>query len=290
MAITTGACDNLICLIPKLGIDPSEWGIAGEGKAVTFFHATDPLNFDPYDLSRFDAHLMKMTAASTLWGSLSELVKYDIAIFSCQCDEVGADKGATAYDAVTKYLAMGGRVFGTDYQYVWYKYSPDRNLAGFAQIQGLPGKSFPVDPPTVTLDTSFPKGKALADWLAFVTPSLPYGQIDSSIVFDNFASVMRPAAQVWGSSGAMADPPLPVHPRFITVNTPVGMPVAQQCGRAVHLDAHVSPAVGSSLPSYPDACGTTLENGEQALAFFLFDVAACVQDDTKPVVPPPVVQ
>jgi len=151
---------------------------------------------------------------------------------------VGADKGPTAYDAVTKYLAMGGRVFGTDYQYVWYQYSPDSKLAGFAQIQGKAGVSVPVDPPTVSLDTSFPKGKALADWLAFVTPSLPYGQIDSSIVFDNFASVMKPAAQVWGSSGSV-DPPLPVHPRFITVNTPVGMPVDQQCGRAVHLDAHV---------------------------------------------------
>src|SRR4051794_246857 len=34
IAMTTGACDNLICQVSKIGIDPSEWGITGEDKAV----------------------------------------------------------------------------------------------------------------------------------------------------------------------------------------------------------------------------------------------------------------
>jgi hypothetical protein len=288
MAITTGACDNLICIISKLGIDPAEWGIAGEDKAVTFFSGGDFWGYDTVGLARFDARLNRMTEAPDLWGDLAELRKHDVAIFSCQCDEIPEDKGPAAYDAVTKYLAMGGRVFGTDYQYVWFKYSPDRNLAGFAQIQGAPLSAVAIDPPVIQLDTTFPKGKGLADWLTFVTPTLPYGKIESAVVFDNFASASQPASQIWGRS-APAEDTTRVHPRIITVNTPVGVPADQQCGRAVHLDAHISPVSAPELRSFPRDCGATLDKGEQALAFFLFDVASCVQDDSKPVVPPPVV-
>ena len=39
IAVTTGTCDNLVCLVPKLGVDPAEWGIAGEGKPLTFYRA-----------------------------------------------------------------------------------------------------------------------------------------------------------------------------------------------------------------------------------------------------------
>jgi hypothetical protein len=286
IAITTGACDNLICLIPKLGIDASEWGVAGEDKAVTFFQADDPMAFDTVGLSRYDAHLAQMTPASTLWGDLDELKKHDLAVFSCQCDEAPDDKGDAAYAAVTDYLSAGGRVFGTDFQYVWYKYSPDANLRNFAQIKGQPMVSTVIDTTAVTLDTTFPKGKALADWLTLVTPGLPYGTIESYVVYDNFVTVaQQPAAQVWGSSAPFTNP-AEVHPRFITVNTPVGAAAGEQCGRAVHLDAHISPVMAQALMSFPRDCGSQLENGEQALAFLMFDVAACVQPDSAPIVPP----
>jgi hypothetical protein len=40
---------------------------------------------------------------------------------------------------------------------------------------------------------------------------------------------------------------------------------------------------------FPQDCGTTLNKGEEALAFLFFDLAACVQKDTMPVVPPIIV-
>jgi hypothetical protein len=68
------------------------------------------------------------------------------------------------------------------------------------------------------------------------------------------------------------------------VNTPAGVPLEQQCGHAVHLSAHVSAAF---LSQFPQGCASALQSSEQALAFFLFDVAACIQDETKPPLPPP---
>jgi len=115
-------------------------------------------------------------------------------------------------------------------------------------------------------------------------PASVYGQVDSREVFDNFSSIVPPAGQVWGSSvpSAQATPP---HPTFFSMNTPVGAPVEQQCGRAVHLDAHIVDLRTLKLHDFPADCGD-LSAGEMVMAFFLFDAAACVQDDLKPPTPP----
>jgi hypothetical protein len=284
IAITTGICDNLVCLLPKLGIDTAEYGISGDGKAVTFFAGGQP---DPGSvaLTRFGTHLGGMQDASRLWGNVAELQKYDLAILSCECTEELGNKGAAAYDAMTRYLAMGGRVFGTDFQYVWHKQSPDPALRASAVI---PGGGLGMGGNPVRLDTSFPKGQALADWFAFVRPGFAYGEIACEQVWDNFTSVSGAASRVWGTSGSIERSG--TFPRFLTVNTPAGAPAAEQCGRAVHLDAHVSPLEVFGVGTYPRDCGTDLVDGEQLLAFFLFDVAACVQEDSKPVLPPIIVQ
>jgi hypothetical protein len=287
IAITTGSCDSLVCLLQKIGIDPAEWGVAGEDKPVTLYRGFENAYYDPYAATRFDAHLNTMTSASTLWGDYSKLSKYDIALFSCECGEFEDNKGATAYDVVTHYLAQGGRVFGTDYQYIWYKRSTDTQLrAAF----GVPASSEPATGLTVTLATAFPKGKALAEWYAFLNPppASEYGKILCEDVFDNFTSAAQPATQVWGSSEQGS--PNTQHPRFITMNTPVGLPTEHQCGRAVHLAAHISNADPSKMRKFPDDCASFLAAGEMVMAFFLFDAAACLQDDVKPVEPPPVIK
>ena len=91
-----------------------------------------------------------------------------------------------------------------------------------------------------------------------------------------------------GAPGA----PLQSHPRIITVNTPAGMPSEKQCGRAALLDAHIVKTDTTMVPAnavFPVNCGANLSKGEEALAFLFFDLAACIQDDTRPVVPPIVI-
>jgi hypothetical protein len=76
-------------------------------------------------------------------------------------------------------------------------------------------------------------------------------------------------------------------PRVFTVDTPVGKPTAMQCGRGVHLDAHIDSdqTVG---PGYPaKGCTEPLAPAEAMFAFFFFDLASCIQDETQPPKPPP---
>ena len=171
---------------------------------------------------------------------------------------------------MAQYLSMGGRIFSTDFQYTWYRYSPDTGLRGAGNIQG----GAPLGPSPVLIDSSFPKGKALADWMDYTKNSTAYGQVTPDVVFDNFLMMDPTKSQTFGSSGA--------HPRFMTINTPVGQPVDQQCGKAVHLDAHIN-QTDTIDASFPAGCSSPMLSGEAAFAYFFFDLANCIQDDGGPI-------
>ena len=182
--------------------------------------------------------------------------------------------------AVTDYLAAGGRVFTTDFMYTWYKYSPDAALKSAATIPG----GAPLGGFTVTLDTTFPKGKALADWMKFVDPSVAYGAVPCDTVFANYSATDKTKVQTWGSSPGFF--PAAAGPRFMTINMPVGKPVESQCGKAVHLDAHVN-ATDKVDATYPAGCVAKIKPAEEAFAFFFFDLSSCIQKEADPPKPPP---
>ena len=289
VAVTTGGCDQLGCMIPKLGVDPAEFGVAGEDKAFIYYQGQTDLLGPP-----------NMKDASTaLWQSPDELKKYDMILNSCLCAEQRAYKTPAGFDAVTKWVNSGGRMFGSHYSYDWLKFSPETNwTAGIQQrTTGFFGRA--AGP--IKIDVNFPKGKALADWMKFLDPALTYGEVAAPVVFDNLSGM---GAQVWATSpttpiniigpiGAPPPPPgmsMPNRPRFITMNAPVGQPAEMQCGKLVHLDVHVT-AEGMVRPapgSFPMGCGTALNKAEHVLAFFIFDLAACIQEETKPPAPPPI--
>lgn len=268
VAVTTGGCDKLSCMLPKVGIDANEFGVAGQDKAVVFYEGGGAFAGPGGPTG--------MKPARALWSDINELKKYDMAIFSCECTEDPSTKDVTSYGAVDEYLKAGGRIFTTDFQYTWYKFSPDPGLKSWGNIPGgAPTGSSPVD-----VDVSFPKGKALADWMHYVDPSSAYAKVTPDYVFDNFYSTNASAVQTWASSGP------PTHPRFMTTNVPVGVPADSQCGKAVHLDAHIN-GTDRVDPSFPAGCMSKIKNGEEAFAFFFFDLASCIQDEGKDPKPPP---
>ncbi len=282
IALTTGGCDKLGCMLPKVGIDASEMGVAGDAtKAVHVYNGNDQGNgiIGPGAAN----------SARALWNDAAKLKAYDLVILSCECEEAregsgsfnpaGPSKGPAAFQAMTEYLSAGGRIFTTDFMYSWYRYSPDAALAAATSMRG----GAPSGGKPMTVDTSFPKGKALGDWLAKVTPG-SNNTVNPDVVFSNIISTDPAKSQMWATSGAPQ-----AGPRVFSVNVPVGVPAEQQCGKGVHIDAHVNQN-GSDVvnPSYPAGCASDLKEGEKLLAFFFFDLASCIQNDTETPKPPPV--
>jgi hypothetical protein len=289
IAVTTGSCDQLGCLLPKLGLDAAELGAASEDKAVAYYQTSGgQVSSSPGRIGPAN-----MRPATELWNDEAQLSKYDLTLLSCECSENLTNKSAMAFAAMTNYMGKGGRIFGSHYSYVWLKHTPDPDLSAAVAI-GNPG---PGASP-LKIDTSFPKGKALADWMKFLDPSSAHGEVTSREVFNNVRSVMAPSALAWASSQTLSGDPRagvaagPNIPRIITVNTPAGVPVEKQCGRAAHLDAHIALFDTAMVPTnavFPESCGPSLSKGEEALAFLFFDLASCIRDETTPIEPPIVV-
>lgn len=108
IAVVTGGCDPLACILTKLGIDTTEFGASAAGaQAVTFYNGSG-------------GSAPGTPAASTvLHGSLDEMKKYDLLINSCECSEHNENK--TSPDLLRQYADLGGRVFGSHFHYTWSK-------------------------------------------------------------------------------------------------------------------------------------------------------------------------
>ncbi|MGZ3455430.1 MAG: carboxypeptidase regulatory-like domain-containing protein, partial [Polyangiales bacterium] len=288
IAVTTGAADKIACMLPKIGIDTKEFGPGNSTKeyAVEFYNGAQLTIGEPW----VGKGPVGTPDATVLWDHLDKLKQYDMVIISCEGYEASTKappsgvtdswphpQSDTSYKAMTDYLSQGGRIFTTDFEYTWYKYSPDAALRGVGTIPG----GAPIGASPIDLDTSFPKGKALADWLQTVEPTAPYAKLTCDYVFDNVSSVTKTASQTWATSGS------PTHPRFFTINTPVGKPLEEQCGKAVHLDAHIN-HTDKVEEDFPAGCTAPIKQGEKAFAFFFFDLAACIQNEGEPPKAPPI--
>lgn len=276
IALTTGGCDYVGCILPKLGIDSSEFGYESDGtaKAVNTYFGGGSSKFG------------SATKADHLWSSPTLLATYDMAIFSCECSESLSTKGgsdtAAEFANVTNYLNAGGRILTSDFQYTWYKYSPDPNIGGTPVGSNTIGigeiiGGAPTGGDPVTLDTSSSLGLTLAEWLKNAYPSSTYASFKADYVFANIQTLNSETAQYGFSS---TPPPGPsIEPRIFTLNTPVAS--SSQCGQAIHVDAHTDQSSGDYVGCtgsmcYPSTCSSLLSEGEGLFAFYFFQMSACI--------------
>jgi hypothetical protein len=264
IAFATGAVDSLECVLRKIGVDDSEFTLpSANGRIHLYKGSGDP-----------GANLGNKTPSETaLWGSVATLKKYDLVFFPCQGKRYG--KTSTQQQNVIDYTSAGGRVFATHYSYVWlYNDVPFSTTAQWKVDQGN------IKDQNGIIDTSFPKGLALAQWLQNVKASTVYGQIPIQVLRHDADGVVAPT-QSWMTT---TNPPATMH---MTFNTPVGVPATQQCGRVLFDDFHVEDATASQTQvAFPKECDSSpMTPQEKLLEFMIFDLGSCIAPD-KPVCTP----
>ena len=269
IADTTGASDSLECLLRNIGIDDSEFVPGGSARGhVQLFQGKGGGGLPK----------VPVPSASDLWNDPARLALYDIVTLSCEGDEANENKGGSdpvAREAMHGYANEGGHVFATHFQYTWLKSSPDADFRGVATWDAT--KDVGDD---YTIDTTFPKGKAFADWLSTTNATPTYGLIHLDNVTFSAGEVHHPPAQPWIRKSANG------RVRYFTFNTPIGTPREAQCGRFVFADLHAFAIGGSDFPEGCLAPKTTLTPQQLALEFLLFDLFACVDDDREPPMAP----
>jgi hypothetical protein len=307
IALTTGAADPLQCLLHKIGIDDSEFGLAGSDARIHLYTGGGFIQGTPKAASsKFGAALNGGAAfgsAETFWSDANNLKKYDVVLLSCEGSEneytAGAAKPDPAKQALYDYAKGGGRVFASHYHEVWLRKSPESlvsSIATWADPEKQP-PALPADPATTAvssdISTSFPKAVAMKEWLAnqgaLAGGKLPI--LDARHNVDavganglNWISAINPNA----SNGPAV--------QYMSFNTPVGAAADAVCGRVVFSNLHVGAGTevvngvtvaDDPQDSFPESCKTvTLSAQQKALEFMLFDLSSCIQKDEAAVVPP----
>jgi len=269
MAIVTGSADPIECVLPKIGIDVSEFTNPGGGGRVELYLA---------DSAGAGAFIDSNTPLEdNLWGSPQVLSQRDLVIFDCQGQQY--DQTTAAQSNIIQYANAGGRIFASHYSYVWlYNDPPFSQTAVWAT-----DNSQPPDPLLADIDVSFQKGQDLATWLGDLNPSAltALDQIMVQAPRNDVTSVNVPPSQqfLYADPGAWPNTPLE-----FTFNTPVG--AAAQCGRVLFSDFHVNTG-GAGSGTFPGECPVEpMTPQEKLLEFMLFDLTSCVQSQAGPLCTP----
>ena len=271
IALTTGGADPLECLLRKIGLDDSEFTpLDGTGR-ITLFEGDGGTG--KYGGINNDA---PFPPANQLWDDALRLQQYDMVVLACEGATNGGQKSAQARQNMVDYADKGGRLFLSHWHNVWIEEgaAPWPTTANFNHQDDL------ADPFTAKIDTSFPKGAALAEWLVNVDGSDVLGEIEISAGQNTVESVNTDTSTRWiyGEN--------PTSVQYFTFNTPVGAPEDMQCGRVVDTDIHVSNGDDVGQP-FPSGCTTQgLTPQEKVLMFMLFELSSCIiPDDDPPTIP-----
>ena len=251
IAMVTGGCDALACIISKLGVDTAEFGSSSASTAsVVFFNGAGGV-------------APGTPAASTaLHGSLDEMKKFDVVINTCECDEHNENK--TNPDLLRQYADLGGRVLGSHFHYTWSK-----NLVPAWQGTATWSGGSTNGPDIV--DLSHPGGMALSQWLTTVGASTTPGQIALTTKTYNASGIGAGALRWIQASGTGGATPTT---HYMSFNTPVGLMPENQCGKVVYAGLHV--ASGSVGTTFPTGCSAGFTPDEKVFAFLLFDLTTCL--------------
>ena len=298
IAITTGGADVMECLLRKIGVDDSEF-TNPDADGRVHFYAGSPATATTTNKFNTAKGGAAFPGATAFWSDKTSLLKYDLVILSCEGDTYPATKPDPALKAMYDYANAGGRLFASHWHRYWFDTaghpgnppvpagpspSPFEPFGTWAD-RNAPGDQNPGQLVTGNVDDSFPKGKAMKEWLVNVKASTTPGELVIKESKHNIDAVDPKMARQWIT---MVNPFANNSPavEYLSFNTPLTVPDEQKCGRVVYSDLHVSSG-DTHGAAWPDGCvQPDLSPQEKALEFMLFDLSSCIQNDNAPVVPP----
>jgi hypothetical protein len=290
IAFTSG-CDPAECFLRTIGISDSEFVAPGSPTGHVHFYTGQ-------DASAASGSASMVTGGNTVaetydwWTTQANLQQYDLVFNACECnvnDRNSALDGGpgNAYAAMDAYLSSGGRLFAEHYYYNWFQ-----PPTGPTDLQGVVDWEIPegasVAYPNSFIDTTFPRSMAFASWAQSAGVTTVLGGIAMDDTRWDMNQVTAESSRWIYAANLATDTTYDT--LATSFNTPTTVPVAQQCGRAVYSDAHLSGTSDDSV--FPNECVNPDPGGahavnQKALEFVFFDLFGCVQDDTKPPVTPP---
>jgi hypothetical protein len=301
IAISTGMADTLECLLRRIGVDASEYvpGGSAEGRIHIFqgsalgdaaaAAAIAMLLGLPNFSASPNTSPPAPASSMALWNSVDSLMAYDIVLLSCE----GQETMQMNQQALHDYANAGGRVFASHFHYSWFNSGPyaNANLATWMPGANDVGNIMGSIVTTLPDGAPFPKGQALAEWLANVG-ALQNGLLPIEQARHNAdVTAMHVPSQPWIlAEGGMAAGAT----QYFSFDTPIDAMTnpdgIRYCGRVVYSDLHVGAASGDDpLMPVPAGCGMSgLSPQEAALEFMLFDLSSCLTPNEVPPQPPPV--
>jgi hypothetical protein len=286
IAMTSGHADTLECLARRIGIADSEFtNDAGPGRVHLYAGGGGATAF---------ASGAAYSPATSLWSSPTKLANYDMLVMSCEgsTSDYMAMKPQSSVDNLTNYANSGGRIFVSHLHFYWLQHSPPFNSTA-TYLGNLTG---PPDGTMLTVNQTFPKGMSLAQWLAgpMVGASTTLGQIVVNGDEHSVTSVNPPTSEWIYLASNPSDSQGRRSSQYISFNTPVGAPEANQCGKVVFTDIHIKESVGATGGDkagtgnpFPSGCNTKPTSPQgKALEFLFFDLSSCVEPPGTTPVPP----
>lgn len=275
MALKTGDSDSPECVLRKMGIDDSEFTAPNGGGRIEVYRG---ILANPPVLNGGSP------PASAFLDDLNRMKRYDLVLLPC--DGSGFTPTDTTMQNLEAYAGLGGRIFASHFSYEFIRRAP----APSKWPDVVDWNPTPTIPPADAaipgyIDTSFPKGKAMSDWLQNL------GAANGGVI----STLWQPRRDVNDINGdtlawIRTKAPDPVHIEHFSFNTPVGVDAGAQCGRIVFNDFHTVNVFGGQTGIFPSECSNRaapLTPQERVFEFMLFDLSSCVQKDDLPPVPPP---
>jgi hypothetical protein len=264
IALVSGGEDTLECLLRKLGIDDSEFAIrSGSGRVQLFSGKGGMTELEGGEGGAGGAGASQIPSGADLWSSSEQLGVFDLVLLGSETDANVVEKPAPARQLLRDYVAQGGRVLLQHHQGYFLAEGP-QDVAGLATFDTQPDLP---SPSTVKVDVSSPRGQMFAAWLDALNPNGTLGELSVAQGQNSVQAVSAPAVRL-----LYGDAPATV--QAFSADLPYG-PGTETCGRVTATD--LLTAAGDSVSPFPSGCTSQdLSPQEQALAFLIFDLGACL--------------